>query len=463
MKRPGPGHAVLLLFCGLTAGCDGEEARSLEVRLLTASVQALNPFLSAPDLRRVRVFVQGTEQHDDAIFDVDPTGDQRRVTFDGLVSLEVSVGIEGFDGAGAVVAFGRSGVVDLSSNSAVDVPFRRNLAYVTHEPNDDQDQPARWIYAIDLATRALVDRIQIPGNAPVARSITAQGGEAMIVTWQDGSAGYSGLLSLDDHALDGGVELPAIQDTTLGVPGTSLGVALGRGQVSLVDFQAGTSDRLSRVGGRVLDAVIGGDGRRALVAVGSPSALLLVDLERQTVEGQNVIPDPSGVALDAAGRLAFVTSSSSPRVVAFDLANKQANVLTGGGFAAPVDLAVYSESLQAVLGVNRDQTIGRILAYSIAAEQGTPLDGAVETLENPAAIAADGTGRRFVVVSAGSSTASAGLTIVDSSANELRGSGRLYLGDPEDTVLLPSGAPNQPPVIVRQRYQPRSVAIVYGR
>lgn len=455
------GLAVLVFL----AGC-GDDERALTVRLRAASVDRLDPFAPQVGLERVRVTVQGSELYDDVVVDLDPAGDVREVRVEGLVSTVASVRVEGLDPSGSVAAFGRAGPIDLETADAVEVAFRRNLAYIIHRPNPGQDEPARSIYAIDLVSRRLADEIRIPGTAPVARAITARGGDQMIVTWQDGPDGSIGLLSLDDHTFTRTIEVERTPDLTLGIAGRSQGVAFGGGRIALVDFETGGIEPLaSGVGGRVLDAAVSADGRRALAVIDVAPGLLVVDLDRRTVEGQNVVAEPSGVATDAAGQVAYITSSSGGEVVAFDLVNLRA-APNPGGFVAPVDLAVYSDALQVVLGVARSTAstaIGRLLLFHVPSGTGLPFDRAVETLEDPTGIATDGTGRRVIVVSAGSSTASAGLTIVDTFVDRLEGSGRLYPGDPEDTFLVSSGSPDREPVLGRQRYQPSSVAVVYGR
>lgn len=444
-------------------GC-GEEGRSLEVRLATSALPRLDPFVSS-SLRQVRLSVLGTETNDEVLLDIDL--EARSVTFDDLVSDAVTVRVEGLDAADTVVAFGRA-AVDLELSDRVEVPFRRNLAYVTHRPEAGQDEPGRSIYALDLATRSLVEEIRLPGTAPVARSLSPRGGESMIVTWRDGAEGQVGLLSLADHTLGTVIRLPSVQDVCVGSEGSPRAVALGGGRISFIDFAAGSATDLGRpIGGRVLDAVASGDGRRALVAVDVAPGLISVDLERREIEAQSFLPDPGAIALDAAGQVAYVTSRTVRQVVAFDLNNRRAITLPGA-LAAPVDLAVYSEPLRAVVGVNRDGVLGRVIALTVSVDgtvpgRTTPLEGAIETLEEPMGIAADGTGRRFIVVAAGSSTASAGLTIIDSSSNALQGSGRLYPGDPDDTYPISSGSPDREPVLGRQRYRPSSVAVAFGR
>ena len=450
--------------CLLGGGGCGEDTRSLDIALSVASSDVLDPFAPTVGLRSVRVFVTGNELYDEVVLDLDGSGTVRAATVDGLSSPEVDVRVEGYDAGGSVVAFARSARLDLDSTSFVEVLFRRNLAYVTHRPNSEQAQPARSLYAIDLARRGLVDRIQLPGTDPVARSVTARGGGEIIVTWQDEGRGFAGLINLDDHSLTRTIELPGVQTLTLGVEREPWGVALGGGRVTFLNFDDGSTEDLGRlVGGRVLDAAMAADGRRVLVAIDVSPGLLLIDVENRRLEGHAVVPDPSGVAMDAAGQVAFVTSRSNSQVAAFDLDNRRARTLGAAGFPVPVDLAVYSDALRSVLGVDRSGRVGRILSFHVPSERASPLNESVETLENPAGVATDGTGRTLVVVASGTSTQSAGLTLVDTFVNRLEGSAQLYPSDPDDTYVITPASPDRAEVRGRHRYQPTSVAVVYGR
>lgn len=453
---------LIVVLVALAWGC-GESGQALDVALTMSSSSRLDPFGASVGLTQVRVIVEGDLLYDETVFDVAP-GAGIALRAEDLLSQTVRVRVEGYDPSGTVVALGRSRTLDIENVSSVEIPFRRNLAYITHEPVAGQDQPARSIYAIDLASRALVDEIRLPGTNPIARSVTARGGASMIVTWQDGNEGFTALLSLDDHSVGTPIRLPGVQEVTLGTPDSPRGVSLGGGRVGFVDFDAGTAEGFGRLlGGNVLDAVIDDEGRQALAAVDvSPPGLLLIDLERRSVDGQNVVPDPGGVALDTAGQVAYVASRTSRQVAAFDFRSRRARNL-GGRFAASVEFAVYSEAARALFGVNREGRLGQVLAYSVANESGAPIATAIETLERPTGIAADGTGRRFIVVAAGSSTTTAGFTIIDTFVDRFQGSSRLYPGDPEDTFLVSSGSPDRDPVLGRQRYRPSSVAIAYGR
>lgn len=446
-----------LLLLGAACG-DGE--RTVRIRLDGPELERLDP-LKNPRMDKLRFFVSGDAQLDEAVIDVPLSAPEVELT---MVSESASVRVEGYSLAGSVLALGR-GSFTIEDGGRVDVPFRRNLAYVIHEHDPRQDQPGRVIYAIDLDSREVVDTIELPGADPRARAITARGGRDMLVTWLDGAKGFVGRLDLATHEVVGIIELPTVQDVALGVAGSSKAVALGGGQVSFLDLEAGTARSLGRaVGGRVLDAGISGSGRYVLAAIDvSPPGLLLIDLQREEVEPQAVVADPTGVAIAASGDLAYVTSGSSERVLQFDLVNRRAESLSGG-LATPVQLAVYAEPLRSVLGVAAGASgTGRLLSYHVPSGTGSAFERAIETLERPTGIATDGTGRRSIVVAAGSSTTAAGFTIVDSSPNRLEGASQLYPLDEDDTFVVRPATPDREAILGRQRYQPRGVAVVFGR
>lgn len=457
------GFAGFALLLGLGGGC-GDTERSLAVSFSLASKAELSPLATEVGLSKVRLFVEGDVDYDDVIVDLSPAELAAPVELGGLVSETVQVRVEGYDDAGAVVAFGRISVpVTLEDVDAVSIPFRRNLAYVTHMSTEGQDNPSGVIYALDLNTRALVDRIRLPGAAPRARSITARGGIEMLVSMLDGNETLVGRISLDDHSVTT-FPLPGLQDLILGVESSASGVALGGGRVTFIDFDSETTSDLGvSIGGTVNDAAISFDGSRALMAVDIyPPGLLLVNIDTRTLETHDLLTDPSGIALDAAGELAYVTSSSSRRILSFDLVRRR-SAPSSGSFSSSVDLAVYSDSLRAVIGLDRSGTLGQLQYFHVPSQSAGGAEQSATTLEQPTGMATDGTGRRIIVVAAGSSTVTAGLTVVDAFSDRLEGSSQLYPGDPEDTFVILPATPDRAAVLGRQRYRPSSVAVVYGR
>ncbi len=181
---------------------------------------------------------------------------------------------------------------------------------------------------------------------------------------------------------------------------------------------------------------------------------------RRTVEQIAILPDPSGVAIGLDGRVAYLTSSTEGTVGQINLAGQDANVIQDGAFVRPVVGATYSEEMNAVLGVNVNASNGasRVIAFVVLPPEGLSLEEGTQALNYPAGIASDGAGRRVIVVSVGTSSATAGLTVIDTFPDHLPdGSSTLYPLDPDDTYLSPKGT------LLKQRWRPAAVAVIYGR
>lgn len=445
----------LIAMAAAAAGC-GEASQTVTVRLTRASLEKLDPYAPSVGLASVRVRLVGTAGSDEAVRDLGL--DEDVAVFEGFPMAEAAtVIVEGLDGPGNLLAFGRATGLSVTEDLDVSVAVRRNLAYVTHRPNPGQAGPDAVIYQIDLATRGLAGRVRLPGTAPSARGITARGGDELLVTFQDGAQGKVGVLSAADDTVTT-IDLPRPQDLTLGAPASPIGVAVGGGVVTFVDFDAGTVEAFPRpVGGRVLDGVISEDGRRALVVVDAAPGLIQIDLEGREVESVNIIANPSGVALSQDGRQAYVTSATEREVAAVNLDNLRVEVL--GGFVKPVGEATYNDALDAVLSldVDPDNGAGRVLGFIAPADEALRVDEGVRTLNFPTGIASDGIGRRAMVVAAGTSTQTAGLTVLEARPGSLpEGASALYPVDPDDRFEVG-------PSSFGQRYQPSDVAVVYGR
>ena len=479
MKRFVGDHARLwapMLVAAATA-CSDDGGIEVSVQMTASSLAALNPYAPEVGLEVVQVTVDGAERGDDATVSLAPS--ERTATVSGLPldgdSTTLTVRAEGLDAQGNLVAFGRGTAVDASGSVSLEFPLRRNLAYITHQPNAFQRDPENYLYVIDMATRSLVQKVRLPGIDPQGERVTARGGESLLVTYRDQGTGYLGILSADDHSWTS-VELPQAQRVGLGVEGASIGVVAGGGIVTFVDLDAGEvvgrfpAENEPEIGGTVRDGVIAGDGRSALFILGGVTigSVIFVDLDEQRVEPLDVVRDPAGVALGPDGRVAFVTSGIEPAVAEVDLRNGR--VAQANGFVRPVGLAAYSENMQAVLALDAEPAARRVLALLPRANcpedvtelcgQALPLSDATPTTENPVDIAADGVGRRVLVVGTGTSTDSAGLTLIETFEGVQAlpiGARTLYPGDPDDTFTLGRS------FVGRQRYQPRSVAIIYGR
>lgn len=447
------GALGVALICG---GC-GEATFTVTVDLTHSTTPTLDPFEVGVGLSKVRVIIDGSGPNDDVAAEIDLSG--RSVSFDNYPPVDAaSIRIVGFDSRGNIVAFGRQDGVEIIQDTQVSIPFRRNLAYVTHRANPAQDRPQSVIYQIDLATRALVGKVRLPGVSPTARTVTARGGRELLLTVEDQGRGSVVLLSAEDHSIRS-IPLETTQELTLGVADSPIGVVVGGGRVTIVDLDAGTEVEAigTRIGGRVLDGVISLDGRRAIVVLDVAPGLLNIDLVNQTFGTLNVLPEPGGVALGPDGRVAYVTSRTAPEVAAVDLNNGRASVLRG--FVRGVGEAVYADELDAVLALDvvGSSGSGRVLGFVPLADAALGLENSVKTLNFPTGIAADGSGRRAVVVAAGTSTETAGLTVIESTASTLpQGASALYPTDPDDRFF-------DGPVDFGQRYQPSDVAVVYGR
>ena len=499
--------AALFSSAGLLA-CGG--GSKITVDLTTSGDAVLDPYKASDRLALVRVNIDGPDLKDDAIRDV-PL-DQRAAVFDRFPGdRTVQVEVSGFDELGTRIAYGRADGVAVAGDTNVTVAFRRTLAYVTHRavcdggcntgsacvnfgsgyacrPSLETCAPAcsassscvdfrgaascyhtfarttpapGLIYVIDATTRALVKKIQLPGDAPRGFGVSARGGEGVLVTYADGANGFVGFVSADDSQVTS-IPLSKPQSLALIGPGRKVGAAAGGGLISFFDFEQKKVIKEVAVGGTVLDGALGLDGKRAIFVVSTSPGVVIVDLEnpegRDSVKSPGEVSGASGVAVSEDGRVAFVSSRSGRTLNAIDLDSGRITELAEG-FATRAGAAAFSARMLAVLAIQYDDDgpAPRIVAYSVAASQGFPLETAVGTLPLPSDIAAGPGGGRLVVVSAGTSSTTAGLTVIDTD-DELppEGSSTTYPRDPDDTYLEGS-------FVAHQRYQPNKLGLLYGR
>lgn len=451
--------ATPLLFT-LLAACGGG-GKVVTVVLDTPTLPEIDPGAVEARLARIRVWAKdsggGTVAKDLAPSEAQVVFEDYRTDEDNLTVL-----VEGYDELGTIVAFGRVEEVDATGDAvSVTVPFRRSLAYVIHQADPALSRPESVIYVVDVASRAYVTKLAIPGTAPVARGISARGGEAMLVTFSDMGDGKLGILSTKDHTWTV-FPLPVIQDLTIGVSRTNKGLVAGGGRVHVIDFSTGVTEAFKdgasdlEVGGRVRDAVIGLGGRRAVVAL--DTNLAIFDLETKASRAV-ALEAPGGVGLNSDGQVAFATSRTLPVVVEITLEQQVTRSVSGAFDVGSTGLATYSDAIPAVLALNTDQESGASRVYGW--EDGgikLPAKESFQVFRFATGITTDGPGRRVVVVSAGSTAETAGLSIIDTYSNQrpIEGSSVLYPLDPDDTSLgaLPDNA---------ARYRPRGVAVIYGR
>ncbi len=487
--------ALALTLCACGGGVD------LTVELATSSAADLDPF-QVPNLTTIRVRVDGTERTDDATRALGPG--ERSVVFEALPGdREVRVQVEGFDSEGNLLAFGRADAVQLDGDVTASVPFRRHLAFVTHKPIcdatcrtgevcADAGEGARCVpeasgcagcgadqvcvmerrgptceraytgrskgpgvvYALDVMTRSLVRRIALPGTDPRGRGVTSADGRAMVLTWSDQGQGFVGLLSLDDGSLRA-LPMPVSQDLAVLGP-SGVGAAAGGGRV-LIFKEDGSVLADKPAAGRALAGAVGAGGRRAVFAMSASPGVLIVDLEDPAAPliPPGSIAGATGLGLSEDGRFAYVASAEG-EVYVVDLVLGSQQQL-GGSLPGAVQLAAYSERASTVVGVqNRpEDNVSRIIAYSVAGL--SALDETVGALPRPEGLAAGPGGRRLVVVSVGTTTRTAGLTVLDVDQQDgLDGSTVLYPSDPEDSFPAPGG-------LGYQTYHPHRVGTIYGR
>lgn len=425
------------------------------VNLETSSVDGLDPYAPAVGLAKVRLSLDGPNQLDDTAVELDL--DTRVAKFEGFVdNTTARLRIEGFDDAGNIVAFGGIDELDVTGEVERTVPFRRNLAYVAHFPSDAQQSPQSHIYLLDLSSRTLVSKIKLPGTAPVALGVSARGGRSILVPYADSGLGFLGVLDASTNTWES-VPLMRAQQLALASPDSDVAIVAGGGVIAFVNLVDRTIEE-TPLRGNVLDGAISSSGDRALFVL--DTSLVEVDVPNRSVRALDVGGTPSGLAVGLGGRVAYVTSSDSGQVVAIDLQNGRTNIQGPGTFARPVQQATYSEIMQAVLGlhVTESSKRGRVLSFVVPSGEGLSFDRGPDALVDPTGIATGAGGRRLIVVSAGTSSASAGLTVIDTFSDRSPiGSKGLYPVDPDDSRVSSTG------IIIRERYRPRAVAVIYGR
>jgi len=500
-----------LLFLSLFLGCGGSGV-TIDVALDLPTKDVLSPYHPSARLAYVRVTADGAERLDDVAKDIDLAA--RSVTFESYpVSRLTRVQVQGYDALGTLVAFGQLDAQVDTDDLSLTIPFRRTLAYVTHRdicdggcaeglvcanPGDghrcvtpaatgacgascnarEQEvcalpapmsgpacmrpygggaRGAHVIYAIDVSSKTLVDVIDLPAADQTAVNITAKGGAGVWVTLASPGKSSAAFLSSATNTFAPSVDLPNGIEYVLGSPDTKYVAGGGGGNLYVFDETTGAEARKVPLGGRILDGVIGGGGSKALFV--TSAGLAQMDLEAPQEADPNSPGDvvgASGVATSDDGRFAYVTSGADGRVFVFDLV-AGGSLLFENRFLATVRNMVFSAHAQIVLGIQVNAPSQRVFAYSIDDRSGFPVDRGISILPEARGIASGALGRRVVIVSAGTSTGSSGLTVVDPVPDqEPTGSTVLYPRDPTDSYL-------EGTVMSFQRYRPDRVAILNGQ
>ncbi|MEQ8274183.1 MAG: hypothetical protein RMA76_05645 [Deltaproteobacteria bacterium] len=460
MKR-----CALLTLLALAA-C-GESTKSISVELTTSAVAILNPYESA-NLASVRVVVEGSATGDDVIRDLDLS--TRTATFEGISAESATVDVRayGYDEVGNVVAYGERLRLDGEGDVSVSFPLHRNLAYIAHyangeDRNDGVPAPESVLYVVDVVTRALVSKYELPAGA-VARGVSARGGKQMLVTYEIGAVGYLGVISLADHGFTS-IQLDGPQELALASEGSPVAVIGGGNLISFADVDAGTNlGRFAQgVGGRFLDGAMAADGDDAVFVIDQEPGTLFIDVGDMDVSARNVVAEPGGVGLRGGGDTVYFTSQGSNRVTAVELGNGNAISYEGGD--ATGNVAAYADGLSSVIAVREttgrlDRVVALFLYLETDGKPSVQSNVLGDTLENPLSAVVDGAGTSVLIPARGSEESPPGLTVVVGRAitDAPALSTSLYPTDPVDTYTERDSE-----IVLRRRYQPRSAAIVYGR
>jgi hypothetical protein len=461
------GLALGLIFLSGCGGCSS--STKIGVTLESGTCALFDAYAADAAMTKVRITADGLGQYDDVVVDLEPSVKSAEIegAFD---EGAVAVRVEGFNLDGNVVAYGVASVDISEGDQNIAIKLRRNVAISTHADLDGQDDPAGKIYAIDVVRRTLLGTLRLPGTSPRAQRISSRGGDSMLIVYEDAGAGFVAEMSADTCEMRT-IPLTGRQDLALAIPGRPIGVVGGGGSLSFVDFDQGRVLADLDIGGSVRDGAISADGSRAVFVVDVAPGVVLVNLTENCTSSfmpsscrvaLDVVSEPGGVAISPDGLFAFVASSNNGAVARIDLSRNTSVPLKT--FPTGVFQIAYSAEIPALLGVQRSPDgTGRVHTYVLANDKSTFAEDGIQTYLNPVDISADPTGRRAIVVSIGTSTASSGLTVIESAFNAVAGSlrapigsSRLYPPDPDDTY-------GDGDFLLHQRYRPTSVAVINGR
>lgn len=525
-------------------GCGEDRSYApLQVQLALPTSESLDPLRADDRLRFVRVTVSGPEAGDLATADLaagasSASFESFPIPSDDAPVRTIDVLAQGFDEFGNQLAYGRAVGVAFEGETSVSVPFRRSLAYVSHQAicgfgcgdeaacveagagfecrplanecgtcgtgracvvvagNNQRCRPV-WsgttagpahIYVLDAFSRNLVERVPVPGAAPRALELSAFEGEAVVSTLLEGGRGKIGILSTSDHTWRvGEVTDPAglaLSPTHAALGrAQALGVAAGGGFIIIFDAQSFTTVAGRVIPGSVRDLAVGLDGTRAVVVVNQEPYVFLVDLSDPT--GSSAISSPAtftgggGVAISEDGRLAYVTSDTDGAVLVIDLLRGVSRA-GKGRFGAAVRQVAYSEYTSSLLAVQAGDDASSVrdaLLWTTDPNFERGYGSGVGRFQRASGLAGIPGGRRALIVSPSTSTLSASLTSIDLSRDQsspMSPSKGLYPSDPEERKVSgvrpgvdcqgfnTTNAPENCRVYEHQRYQPRSITILYG-
>lgn len=433
---------LLLLPQLLAAGCGSET--SFRIQLDLPSLAEVDPFEPGARVETVRFLIRGNDETDEVILDRVPPVSE--VSVEGLMGTEVSVEVFGYDALGNLRAYGRRPSAEVEE--VVQVTFRRTLAYVIHRPDSDLREPDSVVYAIDMATRTRVARIGL-GAGIRAASIRPWGGQAMLIGYRRGLELGVLILRTGDHSVET-IDLGFVPDLALAASEGSTALAVDAANSVVFSLETGEVVRRGQpIGGNPVDGVIADSGRRAVVVMDLAPNVVDFDL-RNGREQTLSLNGAGGVGLDRARNQAYVAGDSGP-VAAVDLASGNATAFTNG-FATPVGLATYSAFMDGLVAVEAlPGAVPKARSFSTFSQ--SEVGGVLDSFRNVTGISSDGAGRRVMIVAAGTSTLTAGISVLDTRFNAApEGTNTLYPLDPEDVDAFGQG----------RRWQPAGLAIPFG-
>ena len=189
---------LLWLSLASVVACGGG-ARDVTVTLESSTLEMIDPYAASANMRRVRVQLSavGPETVDEVAADLDLA--TKTVTFSEIQDpATIEIRAEGYDDLGNAVAYGRKLAIEDEGDLNVTFPLRRNVAYVTHLPDEMSPQPQGELYVLDVVTRAYLGKVALPGGGQ-ARQVTARGGKSMLVVFVQNGQGKLGVLDAGTH------------------------------------------------------------------------------------------------------------------------------------------------------------------------------------------------------------------------------------------------------------------------
>ena len=100
-------------------------------------------------------------------------------------------------------------------------------------------QPERYIYLLDVGTRTIAGKLELPGTRPAGLRVSARGGESMLIPYTDNGVGFLAVLSTNDNSISS-FELSRPYQIALADAASPIAVLAGGGAVALYNIDSGT-------------------------------------------------------------------------------------------------------------------------------------------------------------------------------------------------------------------------------